>query len=74
MAAKAELGKGGKSKNWIAKSKAKMVAKGTVGALRKQSGVKKGQKIPKSRLRADVKKGGLVAKRAQWAININKNK
>ncbi len=39
------------------------------GQLHKELGVKKGQKIPHSKLESAVKKGGLEAKRAQLVLN-----
>lgn len=70
MAAAQTLGKG--KKNWIGKARARMERKGTVGALRKQTGTKKGKKIPVSKLKAMKAKGGLAAKRAQFALNVRK--
>jgi hypothetical protein len=42
------------------------------GALRKSMGVKKGQKIPASRLRAAAKKKGKLGQRARFALNMRK--
>lgn len=53
-----------KDKNWIA---------GAVkhpGALRKELHVKKGDKIPQSKLEAAENKGGIVGKRAQLAETL----
>jgi hypothetical protein len=41
------------------------------GQLHKQLGVKKGDKIPQSKLHDAVKKGGLEAKRAQLVLNAH---
>lgn len=41
------------------------------GQLHEELGVKKGQKIPRSKLKAATRKGGLEAKRAQLALNAN---
>ena len=41
------------------------------GQLHKQLGVKAGQKIPREKLESAVKKGGLVAKRAQLVLNAH---
>lgn len=72
MSAAQALGKGKKVKNWVGKARAKMEQKGTVGALRKSTGAKKGKKIPVSKLQAMKAKGGLAAKRAQFALNVRK--
>jgi hypothetical protein len=40
------------------------------GSLRKSLGVKKGQKIPRSKLQAAAKKGGLLGQRARYALNV----
>jgi hypothetical protein len=53
-------------KNWI---------KGAVkkpGALRRSLGVKKGRKIPVSRLRAAAKKKGVTGRRARLALTFRK--
>jgi hypothetical protein len=42
------------------------------GALHKALGISQGSKIPASRLQAAKKKGGLMAKRAQFALNARK--
>ena len=42
------------------------------GALRRSLKVKKGRKIPVSRLRAAAKKGGKLGKRARLAITLRK--
>lgn len=42
------------------------------GALRKQLGVKKGQKIPVSKLRAAAKKKGKLGQRARLALTLRK--
>jgi hypothetical protein len=60
------------AKKWIQKARSEMERKGTVGSLRKESGVKKGEKIPESTLKADVAKGGKIAKKAQFALNTRK--
>ena len=44
---------------------------GAHGQLHKQLGVKKGEKIPRSKLEGAVKKGGLEAKRAQLVLNAH---
>lgn len=51
-------------KNWIANAIKKP------GALHRQLGVKAGSKIPKSKLNAAVKKGGLEGKRANLAKTL----
>jgi hypothetical protein len=53
--------KGGTAKNWIAKAVKKP------GALRESLGVKKGKKIPASKLAAAAKKPGKMGKRARLA-------
>lgn len=71
MAAAQALGKGKKSKGkWIQKARARMEKKGTVGALHKMTGTKQGKKIPLSKIKAQKAKGGLAAKRAQFALNM----
>lgn len=42
------------------------------GALRKSAGVKKGQKIPKKKLRSMAKKGGKTGQRARLALTLSK--
>ena len=42
------------------------------GALRKELGVKKGEKIPESKLKAAEKKGGKEGKRAHLAETLKK--
>ena len=42
------------------------------GALRRSLKVKKGRKIPVSRLRAAAKKGGKLGKRARLAITLRR--
>jgi hypothetical protein len=42
------------------------------GALRKTLGVKKGKKIPASKLKKAAKKGGKEGKRARLAITLRK--
>lgn len=54
------------AKKWIQKMHMKK------GALRKELGVKKGQKIPASKLNAAAKKGGVEGKRAQLAKTFSK--
>jgi len=41
------------------------------GQLHRELGVPVGQKIPRSKLEAAVKKGGRVAKRAQLVLNAD---
>jgi len=41
------------------------------GQLHKELGVPQGQKIPRSKLHAAVKKGGKEARRAQAVLNAN---
>ena len=55
-------------KNWIQKAVKKP------GALRKSLGVKKGQKIPASKLKAAAKKGGKLGQRARLAMILRKMK
>lgn len=54
------------SKHWMSEA-----FKSAHGQLHKQLGVKAGEKIPQSKLEAAVKKGGLVAKRAQLVLNAH---
>jgi hypothetical protein len=42
------------------------------GSLRKSLGVKKGKKIPVSKLNAAAKKGGKIGKRARFAKTLRK--
>ena len=51
------------AKKWIQKANAKMEAKGTKGAFGKATSKK---------IAAGFKKGGLAAKRAQFAANMKK--
>ena len=51
---------------WIAKANIKK------GALHKQLGVPKGQKIPAAKLAAAAKKGGTLGKRARLAQTLKK--
>ena len=51
---------------WIQKAKIKK------GALRSQMGIKKGKKIPVSKLKAAAKKGGKLGKRANLALTFRK--
>jgi len=44
------------------------------GALRKSLGIKKGQKIPKKKLKKAAKKKGTLGKRARLAITLSKFK
>lgn len=53
-------------KNWIAKAIKKP------GALRKELGVKAGEKIPKSKLDKAAKKGGKIGQRARLAKTLSK--
>ena len=55
-------------KNWIQKAVKKP------GALRKSLGVKKGQKLPASKLRAAAKKPGKMGQRARLAMTFKKMK
>jgi hypothetical protein len=55
-----------KSKNFIAEAIKKP------GALRKQLGVKKGEKIPKAKLKKAEKAGGKLGKRARLAETLSK--
>ena len=55
-----------KKKNWIAGAIKKP------GALRKALKVKAGQNIPKGKLRAAAKKGGILGRRANTAITLAK--
>ena len=57
---------GSTDKKWIQKAKIKK------GALRSQMGIKKGKKIPVSRLKAAAKKGGKLGKRANLALTFRK--
>jgi|TARA_B100000424_G_scaffold66840_1_gene49391 hypothetical protein len=42
------------------------------GALRKSLGIKKGEKIPASKLKAAAKKKGKLGQRARFAMTLNK--
>lgn len=53
-------------KKWIQKAIKKP------GALRKELGVKKGKKIPASKLNKAAKKGGKIGKRARLAKTLKK--
>jgi len=55
-----------KDGKWIQKAKIKK------GALRSQMGIKKGKKIPLSKLKAAAKKGGKLGKRANLALTFRK--
>jgi hypothetical protein len=44
------------------------------GALRKSLGIKKGEKIPASKLKAAAKKKGKLGQRARFAMTLNKLK
>lgn len=59
-------------KEWIGKAREKMERKGTVGSLRAAHGVKGKETIPTKALKADVAKGGKIAKKAQFALNVKK--
>lgn len=52
------------AKNWIQKAIKKP------GALRKELGIKKGEKIPKSKLDAAANKGGKLGQRARLAKTL----
>lgn len=54
------------------KKRPKMHLKLKKGALHKEMGVKAGEKIPVEALEEEKKKGGLAAKRAQFALNARK--
>lgn len=53
-------------KHWMAEAFAN-----SHGQLHKELGVKKGEKIPRDKLKAAAKKGGLEGKRAQLVMNAN---
>ena len=53
-------------KNWIQKAIKKP------GSLRKSLKVKKGEKIPASKLKAAAKKSGKLGQRARLAMTLNK--
>jgi hypothetical protein len=57
-----------KDKKWIQKAIKKP------GALRKEMGVKKGEKIPKAKLKAAAKKPGKMGQRARLAMTLGKMK
>jgi hypothetical protein len=57
---------GSTDKKWIQKANIKK------GALRSQMGIKKGKKIPLSKLKAAAKKGGKLGKRANLALTFRK--
>ena len=50
---------------WIQKATAKHK-----GALRKELGAKKGEKIPAKKLSSAAKKGGTIGKRARLALTL----
>ena len=50
----------------------KWISKLKKGGLHKSLGVKKGKKIPKSRIRAAAAKGGKVGKQARAALTLAK--
>jgi len=54
------------AKDWIQKAIKKK------GALRKELGVKKGDKIPASKLKAAAKKKGKIGQRARLAMTLKK--
>ena len=54
------------NKNWIQKAIKKK------GSLRKELGVKKGEKIPASKLKAAAKKKGKEGQRARLAMTLKK--
>jgi hypothetical protein len=54
------------TKNWMKKA-----FSNSHGQLHKALGVKQGNKIPLSKLRSAVKKGGLNSKRAQLVLNAD---
>jgi len=58
----------------MAKSKEKWIQSAIKhpGALRKQLKVKKGKKIPLSKLKKAAKKGGVLGRRARLAITLRK--
>ena len=55
------------AKNWIEQATANKK-----GSLRKSLGAKAGKPIPAKKLKAAAKKGGLMGKRAQLALNLRK--
>jgi len=55
-----------KKEKWIQKAIKKP------GALRKQLGVKKGEKIPTKKLASAAKRGGKIGKRARLAQTLKK--
>jgi hypothetical protein len=55
-----------KTRKWIQKAIKKP------GALRRQLKVKKGQKIPISKLKAAAKKGGKLGRRARLVLTLRK--
>ena len=59
-------------KKWIGPAREKMERKGTVGSLRAAHGVTGKGTIPISTLKSDVAKGGKIAKKAQFALNVKK--
>lgn len=56
------------AKKWIQEA----IPKSHEGMLRKELGVKKGEKIPASKLAAAAKKGGKEGKRAHLAKTLKK--
>ena len=65
---KGEVKEGGKK--WIQKA----IDPKKKGQLHKDLGVPQDQTIPVSKLKAAAEKGGVVGKRAQFALNIRKEK
>jgi hypothetical protein len=57
-----------KDKKWIQKAIKKP------GALREEMGIKKGEKIPKAKLKAAAKKPGKMGQRARLAMTLGKMK
>ena len=64
-----------KKGKWIQAATKKMKKKGTVGALRKQLGAKKGKPISKSKLKQAAKSPNpQTRKRANFALNVRKGR
>lgn len=60
------------AKQWIQKARTRMEKKGTVGSLRKAMGVSGDKTIPVAKLHAAKAKGGAIAKKANFALNVRK--
>jgi len=60
------------AKKWIGKARDEMERKGTVGSLHTATGTPQGEKIPLAKIEKAKAKGGKLAKKAQFALNVRK--